>query len=77
MNQTLEHYLRVFCNEEKPNWAYLLVQAEFICNSLVNATTGITPFEALMGFTPSFYDRVEGDLLEGKVPTAVKRVEKL
>ena len=77
MNQTLEHYLRVFCNEEKPNWAHLLAQAEFVCNSSVNATTGITPFEALMGFTPSFHDRVEGDSLEGKVPTAVERVEKL
>jgi len=77
MNQTLEHYLRVFCDKEKPNWAHLLAQAEFVCNSSVNATTGITPFEALMGFTPSFHDRVEGDSLEGKVPTAVKRVEKL
>jgi len=77
MNQTLEHYLKVFCNKEKPNWAYLLVQAEFICNSSVNATIKITPFKALIGFTPSFHNRVEGDSLKGKVPIVVKKIEKL
>jgi len=77
MNQTLEHYLRVFCDEEQTNWPQLLAHAEFVCNSSVNATTKITPFEALMGFTPSFHDRVEGDSLEGRVPTALERIEKL
>ena len=77
MNQTLEHYLRVFCDEEKPNWAHLLAEAEFVCNSAVNATTGVAPFEALMGFNPSFHDRVGGDALAGRVPTAVERIEKL
>ena len=77
MNQTLEHYLRVFCDEEQTNWAHLLPHAEFVCNSAVNATTKTTPFEALMGFTPSFHERVRDDSLEGRVPTAIERIEKL
>lgn len=76
-NQTLEHYLRVFCDDEQVNWPNLLPSAHFACNSVENVTTKTSPFEGLMGFTPSFHERVGDDSLEGKVPTATERADKL
>jgi len=52
----LKYYLRVFCDKEKPNWAYLLAEAEFIYNNVINTITKVAPFEALMGFNPLFYN---------------------
>src|SRR6266481_3353273 len=45
-NQTLEQYLRVYCNYQQDNWAKLLPLAEFTYNHMPSATTGITPFFA-------------------------------
>jgi len=44
MNQTLEQYLRVYCNYQQDHWSKLLPLAEFAYNNNPNATTGITPF---------------------------------
>jgi hypothetical protein len=49
MNQTLEQYLRVFCNYEQDNWARLLSDAEFAYNNSVQESTGVAPFEAVYG----------------------------
>ena len=38
-NQTLEQYLRIYCNYQQDNWADLLPLAEFLCSSLTRATT--------------------------------------
>ena len=44
MNQTLEHYLRCFIDEQQKMWPTLLRTAEFACNNGVNTTIGISPF---------------------------------
>ena len=33
LNQTLEQYLRIFCNYQQDNWSEILPFAEFTCNS--------------------------------------------
>src|SRR5882724_9860811 len=43
-NETLEQYLRVYCNYQQDNWSELLPLAEFAYNNTPSATTGITPF---------------------------------
>lgn len=53
MNQTLEQYLRVYCNYQQDNWSELLPLAEFAYNNSVSATTGITPFFANKGYHPN------------------------
>ena len=75
-NQTLEHYLRTFCNEEQGNWAELLPHAEFAYNRSLNATIGVSPFFALMGYQPDV-EYVQGDAPEGGVPIAAERVKLL
>ena len=75
-NQSLEHYLRVFCSDEQDNWAKLLSFAEFAFNNSVHSTTGISPFNALYGFNPDIY-YAEDSIAEGEVPAAADRVQRI
>jgi len=43
-NQTLEQYLRIYCNYQQSNWSHLLPLAEFMYNNTTSVTTGISPF---------------------------------
>jgi len=53
VNQTLEQYLRVYCNYQKDNWSKLLPLSKFTYNDALNATTGISPFLANKGYHPN------------------------
>ena len=77
MNQTLEHYLRCFTGEEQITWPKLLATAQYACNNAINATISLSPFEALMGYSPDFRQRLEGETSHGEVPAASARIEKL
>jgi len=46
-NQTMEQYLRAFCNYKPENWVELLPFAEFAYNNSVNASTRMTLFWAV------------------------------
>ena len=66
MNQTLEQYLRVYCNYQQDNWAELLPLAEFAYNNAPNATTGISPFFANKGYHPNISVHPERDLASSR-----------
>ena len=51
-NQTLEQYLRIYCNYQQDNWAELLLLAEFSFNNSPSTTTGVSPFFANKGYHP-------------------------
>jgi hypothetical protein len=51
-NQTLETYLRIFCNKQQTDWARWLPLAQFAINSRPSHTTKMPPFELLIGVTP-------------------------
>ena len=53
MNQTLEQYLRVYCNYQQDNWSELLPLTEFAYNNAPSATTGVSPFFANKGYHPN------------------------
>ena len=61
-NQTLEQYLRMYCNYQQDNWAELLPLAEFAYNNAPSATTGISPFFANKGYHPNIAVHPERDL---------------
>jgi hypothetical protein len=44
--------LCIYCNFQQDNWSDLLPMAQYVHNSWVSHTTGFTPFELLIGFTP-------------------------
>jgi len=52
-NQTLEQYIRVYCNYQQDNWSGLLPLAEFAYNNTPSATTGVIPFFANKGYHPN------------------------
>jgi len=45
-NQTLEHYLRTYCNYQQSDWARLLPLVEFTYNNTPSAMTGMSSFYA-------------------------------
>jgi len=52
-NQTLEQYIRIYCNYQQDNWSELLPLAEFAYNNAPHATTGVSPFFANKGYHPN------------------------
>ena len=80
VNQVIERYLRCYVGENQAVWPALLKEAQFACNRARNATIGISPVEALLGYIPDFqispYE-LEDKLSRGEVPAAKDRIEKL
>ena len=62
MNQTLEQYLRIYCNYQQDNWSELLPLVEFSYNNALNTTTGVSPFFANEGYHPNISIHPERDL---------------
>jgi len=61
-NQTLEQYLRIYCNYQQDNWVDLLPLAEFAYNNAPSATTGVSPFFANKGYHPNISVYLEHDM---------------
>jgi hypothetical protein len=53
VNQTLEQYLRIYCNYQQDDWSSLLPLAEFTYNNAESSATGTSPFFANKGYHPS------------------------
>ena len=51
-NQTLESYLRLYCNYQQDNWPDLLPLAEFAYNNATHSATQVSPFFANYGYNP-------------------------
>ena len=66
-NQTLEQYLRIYCNYAQNDWVSLLPVASFAYNNGKSTSTGQSPFYANYGYHPKLaIDLEEAD----RVPTA-------
>jgi len=76
-NQTLEQYLRVYCNYQQDNWSELLPLAEFAYNNTPSATTGITPFFANKGYHPNLTVHPERDLASARARDFVTDLDEL
>jgi len=62
VNQTLEQYLRAYCNYQQDNWSELLPLAEFVYNNAPSETTGVSPFFANKGYHLNLAIHPERDL---------------
>jgi len=51
-NQTLEQFLRIYCNYQQLDWLRLLPLAEFIYNNMLSFTIDVFPFYANKGYHP-------------------------
>jgi hypothetical protein len=77
LNRILENYLRAYTSLEQMNWAQLLPSAEFAYNNSKNTTTQTTPFMALYGYNPELRVDVEDNVIEGEIPAAKDRIQRL
>ena len=62
VKQTLEQYIRIYCNYQQDNWSELLPLAEFAYNNAPSATTGVSPFFANKGYNPNLLVHPERDI---------------
>src|SRR6202522_1278917 len=76
-NQTLEQYLRIFCNYQQDNWHTLLPLAEFTYNNTPSSTTGISPFFANKGYHPNLTIHPKQDLASTQAKNLVVNLDKL
>ena len=76
-NQTLEQYLRIFCNYQQDNWYTPLPLAEFAYNNTPSTTTGISPFFANKGYHPNLTIHPERDLASSRAKDLVVDLDEL
>ena len=76
-NQTLEQYLRIFCNYQQDNWHTLLPLAKFTYNNTPSSTTGISPFFANKGYHPNLTIYPERDLASAQAKNLVVNLDEL
>ena len=75
-NQSLEHYLRCYCDKEQSNWAGLLPMAEFAHNNSYQSSIKMTPFMAACGRNPTI--RFEDETVKReRVPSAKERIDRM
>jgi len=61
-NQTLEQYLRMYCNYQQDNWSDLLPLTEFAYNNAPSTTTGVSLFFVNKGYHLNLAVHPECDL---------------
>jgi hypothetical protein len=52
-NAQVEQYLRIYGNVEQDDWVNLLPMAQYMHDLWINMSTGYTPFDLLIGHTPT------------------------
>lgn len=75
VNQTLEQYLRIYCDFHQDDWYELLPLAEFVYNNAKSSSTGMSPFFANYGYHPRATLPVRTEHSTYEHPTAESLVE--
>jgi hypothetical protein len=77
LNQTLEQYLRIFCNYQQDNWSPLLPLREFTYNNALSASTSTSPFFANKGYHPNITVHPERELASQRAREFVVDLDEL
>uniref|UniRef100_A0A3P9HWX0 Integrase catalytic domain-containing protein n=1 Tax=Oryzias latipes TaxID=8090 RepID=A0A3P9HWX0_ORYLA len=74
-NQELEAALRCLAAQNPSNWSSFLVWIEYAHNNHPSSATGMSPFEASLGYSPPLFPSQELDLAVPSVQHHLQRVQ--
>ena len=77
VNQTLEQYLRIYCDFHQDDWSQILPLAEFVYNNAQSSSTGMSPFFANYGYHPRATMKVRTNRDSYEHPAAESLVQHL
>ncbi len=76
-NQTLKHYLQIYCSEKQDNWATLLLIVEFMYHQMKHSLLSCSLFKVMYDYELIFDIHIKNDAMKEEVSAAKKRVEML
>ncbi|KAL0180441.1 hypothetical protein M9458_025883, partial [Cirrhinus mrigala] len=77
LNQEIGRYLRTYCNREQDKWSDFLPWAEYAQISLTHSSTGLTPFQCVLGYQPPMFPWSGEPSLVPSVDDWIKRSERV
>ena len=76
-NQTLKHYLRVYCSEKQDNWAMLLSVVDFMYHQTKHSSLSCSFFKIMYDYKSIFDIHIKNNAMKEEVSAAKKHVEML